>query len=125
MGWYGLDCSGSGYGQVESSCECGNDPSTPVYTTVGILNSADLRIVIWKSEIFFIHLTLHLWTHFNCSLIPSTSERANCYCLLTDRLTPRNPLFLYQGHVLYWMLINIATGLPSLYMWSAAKFEDS
>jgi hypothetical protein len=24
---WGLDWSGSGYGQVESSCECGNEPS--------------------------------------------------------------------------------------------------
>jgi hypothetical protein len=26
MGWCGLDWSGSGEGQVESSCECGNEP---------------------------------------------------------------------------------------------------
>jgi hypothetical protein len=26
MGWCGLDQSGSGQGQVESSCECGNEP---------------------------------------------------------------------------------------------------
>jgi hypothetical protein len=25
--WRGLDWSGSGYGQVKSSCECGNEPS--------------------------------------------------------------------------------------------------
>jgi hypothetical protein len=27
MGWYGLDCSGSGYGPVEGSCEYCNEPS--------------------------------------------------------------------------------------------------
>jgi hypothetical protein len=26
MGWYGLNSSGSGYGQVEGSCEHGNKP---------------------------------------------------------------------------------------------------
>jgi hypothetical protein len=26
-GWHGLDCSGSGYGQVTDSCQCGNKPS--------------------------------------------------------------------------------------------------
>jgi hypothetical protein len=27
----GLDCSGSGQGQVESSCECGNEPSDSIF----------------------------------------------------------------------------------------------
>jgi hypothetical protein len=27
MGWCGLNWSGSGYGQVESSCECGYETS--------------------------------------------------------------------------------------------------
>jgi hypothetical protein len=27
---YGLDCSGSGQGQVAGSCECGNEPSGPI-----------------------------------------------------------------------------------------------
>jgi hypothetical protein len=27
MGWYGLDCSGSGWGPVERSCEHGKMPS--------------------------------------------------------------------------------------------------
>jgi hypothetical protein len=27
MGGYSFDWSGSGYGQVGSSCECGNEPS--------------------------------------------------------------------------------------------------
>jgi hypothetical protein len=27
MGWCGVDWSGSGYGQVDKSYECGNDPS--------------------------------------------------------------------------------------------------
>jgi hypothetical protein len=26
MGWGGLDWPGSGQGQVENSCECGNEP---------------------------------------------------------------------------------------------------
>jgi hypothetical protein len=27
MGWYGLDCSGSGQGPLEGSCGHGNEPS--------------------------------------------------------------------------------------------------
>jgi hypothetical protein len=27
MGWFGLDWSSSGYGEVESVCECCNEPS--------------------------------------------------------------------------------------------------
>jgi hypothetical protein len=31
LGWgHGLDCSGSGYGQVTGSCKCGNEPSGSV-----------------------------------------------------------------------------------------------
>jgi hypothetical protein len=31
IGWgYCLDCYGSGYGQVESSCECGNEPPVSI-----------------------------------------------------------------------------------------------
>ena len=26
-GWIRLDCSGSGYGQVTGTCECGDEPS--------------------------------------------------------------------------------------------------
>jgi hypothetical protein len=29
-GWCGLEWPGSGYGQVESSCECGYEPSCPI-----------------------------------------------------------------------------------------------
>jgi hypothetical protein len=28
MWGYGLDCSGSGYGQVAGYCECSNEPSS-------------------------------------------------------------------------------------------------
>jgi hypothetical protein len=27
VGWGGVDWTGSGYGQMESSCECGTEPS--------------------------------------------------------------------------------------------------
>jgi hypothetical protein len=31
MGGHGLDRSGSGYGQVAGSCECGNEPSSSIH----------------------------------------------------------------------------------------------
>jgi hypothetical protein len=48
LGWCGLDWSGSGRRQVETSCECGNEPSGFIkcgklrsgYTTDGLLSSA-------------------------------------------------------------------------------------
>jgi hypothetical protein len=39
MGWCGLDSSGSGYGQVESCCDCGNEPSGG-YTVGGLALSS-------------------------------------------------------------------------------------
>jgi hypothetical protein len=41
MGWCGLDRSGSGQGQVESSCECGSETSSfNGFTTGGLSSSA-------------------------------------------------------------------------------------
>jgi hypothetical protein len=61
MGWCGLDLSGSG-GQMESSCECGNEPTGYIkvgkllsgYTTGGFWSSAQLHIVSYCDV--YIHL---------------------------------------------------------------------
>jgi hypothetical protein len=40
MWGYGLDRSGSGYGQVAGTCECGNEPS----------DSVKLRGIAWLAD---------------------------------------------------------------------------
>jgi hypothetical protein len=48
MGCWRLDCSGSGEGQVVSSCECGNDSSGCMYcreTTVWLQKLMASRVV--------------------------------------------------------------------------------